>query len=148
MEGVCAIHPARSRPRLSLRKIRDHEDIRDVIGVAGTRSLASEKKPASRPSAEIAGPVLPPFPSAPCADTLRRVVLTALGSSKIPSASVSRSRRKTSRWPLVSVRAYSPRTGLPPKGRNRFSSLQSQKRLSMQDFSVSRRLSQLVRADS
>ena len=59
-----------------------------------TRSLASETKAMSRPSSEIVGSVLGPFPGSP--DVLREMTLV------VPSC---RSRTNTSRWLFVSFGA-------------------------------------------
>ena len=67
-----------------------------------TRLEASESKATKRPSPLMAGRALLKFPWLPTLSTLTLVVATAPGSSKIPSASVSRSRTNTSRKPLLS----------------------------------------------
>jgi hypothetical protein len=66
------------------------------------RFEASDWNATKRPDHEIVEAEEKPLPSVPSPASLTRVVLVAPASSKIPSASVSLSRMKTSAVPFVS----------------------------------------------
>src|SRR5439155_15361353 len=103
-------------PSASVSRSRTKTSRLLFVSLQAARLVALETKVTKRPSADTTGRTLSELAWRPVRETLTRTVLTAPGSSKTPSASVSRSRTRMSEALFVSP---STRSSGPAKATNR-----------------------------